>query len=97
MISCMDTITIGMRGCLYPPHLLDVRPTDTWLSLKDYIIVWRVFRETIKRSHCSGNGKGSLTSESTQEPTSGEISSFIIAVLRYLYLLLYTADSISFM
>jgi hypothetical protein len=59
MISCMNTITKGTRGRLNQAHLEDGRRTVTWLSLRDLIIVWKGFRETIRRSHCSGNGKSS--------------------------------------
>jgi hypothetical protein len=63
MILCMnmyrtwphptDTLLdIGLKD-IYP-HT-KIRCTDTWLSLRDLIIFWRGFRETIKRSHCYGN------------------------------------------
>jgi len=34
MISCMNTLNIGMGGNLYQAHLLNVRRTDTWLSFE---------------------------------------------------------------
>jgi len=58
MISCMNMITKGMRGHLYQAHSMNVRCTDTRLSLRNSIIVWRGFRGTIPRSCCSRNERG---------------------------------------
>ena len=32
MITCMNTITMGIRGCLHQAQSVNVRRTDTWLS-----------------------------------------------------------------
>jgi hypothetical protein len=44
-----------MCGRLYQAHSRSIRRKVTWLSLRDYIIVWRGFQKTIKRSQCSDN------------------------------------------
>jgi hypothetical protein len=85
-------------GRLYPAHSLNVRRTDTWLSLRDLIIVWRWFRYTIKRSQCSGNEEDSDEQSKKIEYLPAEKYPYLLLRFydTYIYLLLYL-ESISFL
>jgi len=59
MISCMNTITIGIHGHLSQAHSLNVRGTDPCRScgIND-LSKW--VSKTIQRPHCSGNEENKL-------------------------------------
>jgi len=52
MLLCMNTIILGICGRLFQGTFFECKAQNCVASMTDLIIVWRGFRETIKRLHC---------------------------------------------
>jgi hypothetical protein len=96
-LSCMNTITMGMRGHLCQGAFYKCKAQSYMTSVSDFIIVWRGFWETIKRTYCSGAMMGASNNERKNDTYQGSniliyYCVFMIPIRITLYL-----ESISFL